>query len=390
MPDKPIGAFSPEIEKLSEKLQKDPNSKLFFNLAEEYYKGGLVEEASAVLQAGLKIHPTYLSAKVLLGKIYADQSKTKEAREIFEQVLKVNPDNIIVNKRLALIYFNEKLMNNARKCCDQVLFFSSKDPDALTLLQKIKESEKAPERLPVELKIAEENPAPAIQPSLGPEAGPAVEELKIEEQVKEDQSAISGAALLPVPGSEVVAQAIQSVPIEQEPISNVEIASPPKAFPENLEVKTPETKVPAEPEKAFDFSDIMKEEIKPPASSSRPPSQNGMVKSKENLETMALAELYIKQGHYDKGIEIYQNLFDQDPYNETVRQQLEDAKTIGHLLGAKSQARKIEKNILETIIPAVEEINHSSPDPPPADLSPKNQAKIARLKQWLETIKKVH
>lgn len=373
MPDQPSGIFSPEIEKLSEKLQKDPNSKLFFNLAEEYYKGGLVEEASAVIQAGLKIHPTYLSAKVLLGKIYADQNKTKEAREIFEQVLKVNPDNIIVNKRLALIYFNEKLMSEARKCCNQVLFFSSKDPDALNLLQKIKDSEKSAAATPLELKIAGEPPGPSVQssPVLNPD--PAHQAL-----------------LSSDPGSKTASRVINPDTKSQEAIPKVEIVPVPEISPEVLQAKIPEMKAPAEVEKGFDFSDIMKEEIKPPAPPAPPASPNGKVKSKENLETMALAELYINQGHYDKGIEIYQNLLEQDPYNETVRQQLEDAKTIGKLLGTKSEPAKIEKNILETIIPATDESNPSSPDPPPPALNSKNQAKIVRLKQWLETIKKVH
>lgn len=55
-----------EIERLKEKLDKDPNSKLFIPLAEEYKKAGMFDEAVDVLLKGLERQPGYMSARVAL------------------------------------------------------------------------------------------------------------------------------------------------------------------------------------------------------------------------------------------------------------------------------------------------------------------------------------
>ena len=95
---------SKDIEKLKERVDKDPNSKLFVPLAEEYRKEGLVEEAIKVLQDGLERQPGYMSARVALGKIYLEKGMPQEARGEFENVIKAIPDNLYAHKKLAEIY----------------------------------------------------------------------------------------------------------------------------------------------------------------------------------------------------------------------------------------------------------------------------------------------
>lgn len=62
-----------EIEKLKEKVEKDPLSKLFVPLAEEYRKIGMLDEAVSVLLKGLENQPNYMTARVALGKIYLEK-----------------------------------------------------------------------------------------------------------------------------------------------------------------------------------------------------------------------------------------------------------------------------------------------------------------------------
>ena len=62
-----------DIEKLKEKVKKDPNSKLFVPLAEEYRKTGMLDEAISVLMTGITSQPGYASARVSLGKIYLEK-----------------------------------------------------------------------------------------------------------------------------------------------------------------------------------------------------------------------------------------------------------------------------------------------------------------------------
>ncbi len=93
-----------DIDRLKEKLDKDPHSKLFVPLAEEYKKEGMLDEAIEVLTKGLEGQPTYLSARVSLGKIYIERGMLDEAETEFKKVITVIPDNLYAHKKLAEIY----------------------------------------------------------------------------------------------------------------------------------------------------------------------------------------------------------------------------------------------------------------------------------------------
>lgn len=93
-----------DIKRLKEKIEKDPNSKLFVPLAEEYKKAGMYDEAIDVLIKGIERQPNYLSARVSLGKIYIEKGMYKEAKEEFEKVTEVIPDNLYAHKKLVEIY----------------------------------------------------------------------------------------------------------------------------------------------------------------------------------------------------------------------------------------------------------------------------------------------
>ncbi len=93
-----------DIERLREKVDKDPNSKLFIPLAEEYKKAGMYDEAIDVLIKGIERQPGYMSAHVSLGKIYIERDMLKEAKSEFEQVVSAIPDNLYAHKKLAEIY----------------------------------------------------------------------------------------------------------------------------------------------------------------------------------------------------------------------------------------------------------------------------------------------
>jgi tetratricopeptide (TPR) repeat protein len=92
-----------DIDKLKEKLAKNPDSKLFVPLAEEYRKAEMFDEAIAVLKQGLELQPSYMSARVALGKIYCEKDMLTEAKSEFEQVIKTIPDNLFAHKKLAEI-----------------------------------------------------------------------------------------------------------------------------------------------------------------------------------------------------------------------------------------------------------------------------------------------
>lgn len=125
--------LSPEITKLAEKIKKDPSSRLFFPLAEEYLKRGLLDESISVLTQGLELWPDFHGARVSLGKAYLQKGQTAEAKAQFEKVLSAKPDNLMAQKKLALIYRDEQDYPQAQKLCQAVLSVHEKDPDMIAL-----------------------------------------------------------------------------------------------------------------------------------------------------------------------------------------------------------------------------------------------------------------
>ncbi|MEK6655852.1 MAG: tetratricopeptide repeat protein [Nitrospirota bacterium] len=129
--------LSPEIEKLAERLAKDPSSKLFVPLAEEYLKGGMFEEAITVLKDGLKHHPSYISARVALGKAYHKKGLIKESLDEFKKVVAVNPDNLLAHKRLVEIHKALGNIEDAIKSCDTILLLNPKDEEIKGILKQL-------------------------------------------------------------------------------------------------------------------------------------------------------------------------------------------------------------------------------------------------------------
>jgi tetratricopeptide (TPR) repeat protein len=94
-------ADNPRIEELRRRIQKDPASIAFAQLAEEHRRAGQFEEAVSVCQAGLAQHPAYLSARITLGRALLEMGRYDEAASEFEYVLKAAPDNLSAIREMA-------------------------------------------------------------------------------------------------------------------------------------------------------------------------------------------------------------------------------------------------------------------------------------------------
>lgn len=251
--------LSPDIQKLAEKVQKDPTSRLFFPLAEEYMKSGLFEEAVLVLTEGLKRHPDYLSARVALGKAYFEQGKRDEARHEFEGVLTLNPDNLLAMRKLAVIYLQVGRLDEARRYCTTLLTGNPKDVEMQQLLRQIDGAESA---------------APTAPP---PETGD-----------KGAEDAVEPASLLETSASQAAsaAGAISSSPGEfaAEPLLDSHLHEKPAAG-------------------------------APPGGATEEEE-----KTDTSLGSPTLAKLYLEQGHYEQAVRIYDELLRRDPQNESLLQ----------------------------------------------------------------------
>lgn len=95
---------NPRVEELRRRVQKDPASIAFAQLAEEHRRGGEYDEAIRICRAGLEQHPGYLSARVTLGRALLETGQFDEAQGELEYVLRAAPDNLAAIRALAEIH----------------------------------------------------------------------------------------------------------------------------------------------------------------------------------------------------------------------------------------------------------------------------------------------
>lgn len=93
-------ASNQRIDDLRRRLEREPASRLFAQLAEELRKEGELEEAIQVCRRGLERHPSYPSAHMTLGRALLDTGDLEAARAEFEAALKGAPDNILASRML--------------------------------------------------------------------------------------------------------------------------------------------------------------------------------------------------------------------------------------------------------------------------------------------------
>ncbi|HBR50217.1 MAG TPA: hypothetical protein DEA71_09045 [Nitrospira sp.] len=122
-----------EIDRLALALAKEPGSKVFIPLAEEYGKAGRWEEAVVVLEDGLKTYPGFITAMVALGRAYEQVSQPVKAKAILEEAIKVSPDNLRAHRTLARLYATQGAKDAAIRSCNAILAVNSQDQEALAL-----------------------------------------------------------------------------------------------------------------------------------------------------------------------------------------------------------------------------------------------------------------
>src|SRR5690242_10047088 len=122
-----------EIDRLATQLAKDPQSKAFLPLAEEYCKVGMWEEAVSVLEDGLKYYPAFITAMVVLGRAYDQLNQPIKARAVLEGAVKLSPENLRAHRTLIKIYASQGLKQEAMSSCRVILSMNPKDEEALAV-----------------------------------------------------------------------------------------------------------------------------------------------------------------------------------------------------------------------------------------------------------------
>jgi len=298
-----------EIERLKEKVDNDPNSKLFIPLAEEYKKAGMFDEAIDVLIKGLEKQPGYMSARVSLGKILFERGMLQEAKAEFEKVIGAIPDNLYAHKRLAEIYRDLGERDRAVKEFKTVLKLNPMDEWAATNLSdmeggskphpKVQETAKDKETFQFELEaVTEIEEEKSSQPQ------------RVSDEIPVSEEIIEGVDIAPSETVEVAEEAVEDV-IEAEELPIEETLS---------------------------FEDIFKEsEIAVESEIRRGGEKEEIIKKEEVSEQPSLsigdADPYIIQDKFMEAMNIYRRILSIEPGNMHVIQRIEELRALLKLLG---------------------------------------------------------
>lgn len=122
-------ADNARIDDLRRRVQKDPASIAFAQLAEEHRRAGQFAESVEVCRAGLAIHPTYLSARVTLGRALIELGQLDDARGELETVLKSAPENLAAIRGVAEICHQQGSLDEALGRYKAALSIARNDPE---------------------------------------------------------------------------------------------------------------------------------------------------------------------------------------------------------------------------------------------------------------------
>jgi tetratricopeptide (TPR) repeat protein len=131
-PDANKAVNAAEIDRLATALAKEPGSKAFIPLAEEYGKAGMWEEAAAVLEDGLKTYPNFITAMVALGRAYDQLNQPVKAKAVLEEAVKLSPENLRAHRTLAKLYVAQGAKEAALRSCNVILAVNPQDQEALS------------------------------------------------------------------------------------------------------------------------------------------------------------------------------------------------------------------------------------------------------------------
>lgn len=150
-----------EVEKLEQKHAEDPGGRYFVPLANAYRRLGRQPEAESLLREGLRHHPGYLSAHVVLGRCLADQGEAGPASEEFRYVLSVDPQNLVALRSLGELALSGGRAEEAGRWFRELLAVDPMNEEARRALDCLEASSVHPDApLPLDEEGEAEEPAP--------------------------------------------------------------------------------------------------------------------------------------------------------------------------------------------------------------------------------------
>lgn len=130
------------IEKCQKILEMDPNSQIFAALADAYRKRGELDKAFRACQNGLKIHPSYGAAHVVMAKINMDRGLYDWAEAEIKKAVEIDGGSRATDLLLAEIYIYKGEFVDAVKLLKKL---HQSDPDNKQIKKLLDIARKIPE-----------------------------------------------------------------------------------------------------------------------------------------------------------------------------------------------------------------------------------------------------
>ena len=131
-------AYTSEIEKLEKRWAENPKGRNFAPLADAYRKAGELDRAIELCKAGLERHPDYVSAHIVYGRCLVDQKQDGAAAAVFRKVLTLDPENVLGLKILAEIAERGHRYDEAVEWLGRLLAVDPMNGDAAEALGRAK------------------------------------------------------------------------------------------------------------------------------------------------------------------------------------------------------------------------------------------------------------
>jgi tetratricopeptide (TPR) repeat protein len=129
--------FPDRLTQLRARWQADRSSRIFLQLAEEYRHLGRVQDALAVLDAGLEEHPGYLSALVAKGRCLLEVGDPEGARGVLERVVQQDATQMVANKLLVRAHLETGEPERARQRLELYSLLNDGDPEIEELHRRV-------------------------------------------------------------------------------------------------------------------------------------------------------------------------------------------------------------------------------------------------------------
>jgi hypothetical protein len=154
-------ASSDRIDELKRKFDENPR-RYFAPLANEFRKGGDLEQAILICQEFLPQQPGHMSGHIVYGQALYESGRIDEARGVFETALSLDPENLIALRHLGDIAGRQGDPTSARRWYERVLEADPRNDEIQSLLANLGE---APAGDAVAPAPAYSAPEPSVEPA---------------------------------------------------------------------------------------------------------------------------------------------------------------------------------------------------------------------------------